>query len=403
MSRTLSYVPRTLAVAVLLLTARSGSTAEPRPCAVYELGIQTGFPTGDWLISEHQDPCHAEQSYLFARKGRETRRLGATRELLALVPALHNEEEALALAAFLTAKSAYWSDLHCAAVPLRFSEPPRGKAPPLIEQAEQVRLDVPGPEVYSVDPSSILVSREGPAGPFVVERYLRCPEKDGRIALVRETLGPQGQYARKDLRALAPEERAGAASLRAGAPAEKSPALEGFRFLDVKLETSGTALFLPLDRKLHPYLVARGPDGELPVKSLSDLTRFVRIRNEPEALQYVRLLDGLHGLLPGLDCYDPVKTPGEQLAQRLHPPLTQKAGTEGSDLRLHSPPEGVTIDRSEIRLARSGPKGSFLVQRYLLCSPLGGKARLVLARETVGARGEYQRAEQKLLAEGDLH
>lgn len=402
MSRTLSYVPRTLALAVLLLTAWSGSAAEPRPCAVYDLGIQTGFSTGDWLISEHQDRCHAEQSYLFARKGRETRRLGATRDLLALVPALHNEEEALALAVFLTAKPTYWSDLHCAAVPLRFSELSRDKTP-VIELAEQARLNVPGPEVYRVDPASIAVSREGPAGPFVVERYLRCPEKDGRIALVRETLGPQGQYARKDLRALAPEERAGAASLRAGAPAEKSPELEGFRFLDVKLETGGTALFLPSDRKLHPFLVARGPDGDVPVKSLSDLMRFVRIRNEPEALQYVRLLDGLHGLLPGLDCYDPVKTPGEQLAQRLHPPLTQKAGTEGSDLRLHSPPEGVTIDRSEIRLARSGPKGPFLVQRYLLCSPLGGKARLVLARETVGARGEYQRAEQKLLAEGDLH
>ncbi|HLL52036.1 MAG TPA: hypothetical protein VK447_00735, partial [Myxococcaceae bacterium] len=114
---------------------------------------------------------------------------------------------------------------------------------------------------------------------------------------------------------------------------------EGFLRIDWELETSGRNLYLPEDRKNRRYLIARGWDDDLRVEQVADFTRFVRIRNEGEALRYVRLLDGLQGLLPGLDCFDPVKTPGELLTDRLHPQPTQREGRAESDLKLYRLPK----------------------------------------------------------------
>jgi len=184
-------------------------------------------------------------------------------------------------------------------------------------------------------------------------------------------------------------------------PVAGPPIPQGFQRVDVALETGGRALYAPEDRKAPSAVLAQGFEDLLRVEKPEDFTRFVRIRNEPEALQYVRLLDALQGALPGLECFDPVKTPGEQLTEKRHPLLTMTPERAESDLKLYRPPVQ-KIDRARIRLSRETPQGPFVVERYLVCGPRGGARRLVFARETVGRHGEYKREDVEVLAQGNF-
>jgi len=179
------------------------------------------------------------------------------------------------------------------------------------------------------------------------------------------------------------------------------PIPKGYRRLEVSLETEGRALYVPEDRSVPSALLAQGFDDTLRVEKVEDFTRFLHVRNEPEALQFIRLLETLQGVLPGLDCFDPVKTPGEQLTEKRHPLLTLTAEHAELDLKLYRPPVQ-KVDRSRIRLSREAPRGPFRVENYLVCGTPGRVRRLVFVRETVGPHGEYHRQETEVLAQGNF-
>jgi hypothetical protein len=406
MTRLLRAAAVTTALAGWLV---AGQAAADQPCTVFDLEDQVAFWTGEWQLMRHMESCNRDKggSYLYARKGREVRKLPSVRQLMSLVPAVRNEVEALALAEYLSGNSEYLADYDCAPLaPMltpRPGDPSNSPRPAEIETERVALVDAARSvaEGIRVEPREISVSRGAPSGSFEVERFLRCPARDGKVVRMKETFGPKGAYRRKASAPTGSDARPTGASAAPVSPERRSQP-EGFTRLQRELETSGRDLYIPLDRNTRRYLIARGWDDDVRVEQVADFTRFMHVRNEVEALRYVRLLDGLQGLLPGLDCFDPVKTPGEWLTDRLHPQPTQRKGRAESDLKLYRLPDA-KIDRTEIRLGREGPSGPFVVQRYLACMPKGGRSALVLARERVGAKGEYSREVVRELAEGPFN
>jgi hypothetical protein len=191
----------------------AGSSAAAETCPAFDLEHQVSFWTGDWQLVEHVERCPGGKGYLYARKGREIRKLASFREVLALVPAVRNEVEALALAGFLSDNHRYLSDYGCATLspqltprPNEPSKPPR----PTTFDTERVPLvGVSGPMAGEtrVDPREISVSRKGETGPFVVERFVRCPVEGQKLLRLRETFGPKGAYERKPLQVVSEEAR----------------------------------------------------------------------------------------------------------------------------------------------------------------------------------------------------
>jgi len=197
--------PVVLALAVGWFAA---SAHAEEPCQKYEVEYQVAFSTGEWQLIEHRDACPGGTNFFLMRKEGETRALRTVKEFVSLLPPVRNEVEALALATFLSAKVGYWAGTACWAPgvqPTPTPASPGPRKPPLDEW--KVRLvDGTGAE-HEVDASAISAFRSSRSGPFVVERYQRCPENGGRLALVRETFGGKERYARQILRPVPEEKR----------------------------------------------------------------------------------------------------------------------------------------------------------------------------------------------------
>jgi len=190
----------------------AGTASAEEPCQKYEVEYQVAFPTDDWQIVEHRDGCPGGNNYFMMRKGQTTRTLRTVKEFVALLPPVRNEIEALALATFLSAKVGYWAGTACwlpesQPTPTPASQGPSQEPRKPSVSTEKVRLVDATGAVQDVDAFAIAVSRLNATGPFVVERYQRCPENGGRLALVRETFGGKPPYAREILSAVGEAKR----------------------------------------------------------------------------------------------------------------------------------------------------------------------------------------------------